>query len=422
MHSELHQEPIGSHKRRKFVDYKSDLSETFIIKNLHDHWEDYSYHQRYLDAMASIFAVQGAASAITYFPKTQKFYLSYNANPIPITLEKRDIIQKYLNIPSNPDQIKGLLFLYLAYNHDFKECLSKDYNIFNDTFVYELSIPTYQKEDTMVELEAASYDFSQRLDSFTVKRKKLASKENVINEILRDLRKIIKRIQDYKTIDPDIKFAGEEISDRDKNLIELYDKVIDSYMSLMETLSDKDILHSDKSKDFYRLARALLRPLQDVEKLSYYLKHKGIGGQSIEVEIIANNKLEMGKTKHAEANLGKEFASLKGLYIGVSKLCCGLCDYLLSNKYYHDHRGTHGTCDPKWGAPTIQDIDLREEIHGKSTGINQAGRSKQLSQQHRALSNDDLKALIPEPNLPDQDFLFQQYENTLLYGEVNDAI
>jgi len=92
---------------------------SFVIKDVCDHWKNYTYHHRYLDALASIFAVQNPCAAITYFPITQKFYLSYNAEATKDTHKKIGIIQQTLNAFDRMDQVEQLLFLYIAYNTDF---------------------------------------------------------------------------------------------------------------------------------------------------------------------------------------------------------------------------------------------------------------------------------------------------------------
>jgi hypothetical protein len=151
--------------------------------------------------------------------------------------------------------------------------------------------------------------------------------------------------------------------------------------------------------------------------INLIMEYSGYTPRNVQIETIANDIFEVGKIKHAESNLGNQF-SFEKLYTGISKLCCGICDNLLNTKYHHEHRGTHGTCDPKWGAPTIQFLGFLDELRHKSIGIDQSNRGTQLNQQHRQLSHDNLKALLTGVEIPDQNFMFQHYKDILLSGEM----
>lgn len=451
--------------------YKSDGSETFVIKKAYDHWENYSYHQRYLDAMASIFAVEGPAAAITYLPKVQKFYLSYNTTPTKNTLRKKEIIENYLNKPSDPHQIKNLLFLYIAYNLDFKKSLPKNCKLFNEITNCIYAIPLGSSYNSLVMENEENISF--KMKNLEIKKNQLEEVQVKINQVLNKLNDIIKELnKDRRTVidmeylemkikkrerieeinkvrrasDTYSKMKGEEIeeinkfrcvlvdmeyleikgketeiiSNNEHKLISFYYNTLGTYNKLLELLSDRCIENADKSEEFYKLAKILIRPLQDVEKLSYYLKYRMSqeGLSNIKVEIVPNVELETDKVKHAEANLGKEFIGQDDLYIGVSKLCCGLCDNLLSSKYRFDYRGTHGTCSSDWGAPIHSCIGFRDKVYARSAGINQAGRGQQLSEQHRILSSDDLKSLTLDLE-SDHSFSFEKHIDTLLSGEIN---
>ena len=54
----------------------SNPANDFFTKIRRDNWHDFTYDQRYLDALAAIFHVQGKCAAV--LPFESKFYLSYN--------------------------------------------------------------------------------------------------------------------------------------------------------------------------------------------------------------------------------------------------------------------------------------------------------------------------------------------------------
>jgi len=60
----------------------SETTNSFVIKPVCDNFKTFSYHERYLDALACLFAAVEmpkkipTCAAITYYSKTGKFYLS----------------------------------------------------------------------------------------------------------------------------------------------------------------------------------------------------------------------------------------------------------------------------------------------------------------------------------------------------------
>lgn len=443
------------------ISYMSSPTETFVVKSVRDHWQDHSYHHRYLDAMASIFAVQSPCAAIAYFTKKQKFYLSYNANAAPNALSKITLIQGCLNAPNNINQQEFLLFLYLAYNTDFSDALSGSYNIFEPTDVYKYKISDSDSSDSNSRVQTTIDAFSARVQALSIKTQK---QDEIAQKVKDQIDLLVSGIQEINgpkrsIIDPreietrKSKIAAKsKISGNDSFSVVLYDKVLGSYNALLRLLSEDNIEIEDKSEDFFELARILLRPLQDVEKVLYYLNPDHLAMKSellciftqpsmvstkdqvqdiveliaeytirnVDVEVIASQTIESGKTVHTESNLGKLFRDTD-LYIGISRLCCGICDHLLTSKYYLEHRGTHGTCDPKWGAPTLSLLSFFEEVYQKSIGIDQSNKGSQLSHQHRELSNDNLQSLLMGADVPDHDFMFQHFKDILLAGETESS-
>jgi len=187
---------------------------------------------------------------------------------------------------------------------------------------------------------------------------------------------------------------------------------LDKYRALLDALSK-----TSKRDNYVKLSAFLLRPLQDVEKLSRYLKHNKISvdlenpmyNSNDEYEYMhAKRILDNPTSSRAEVNLAKEFSRTPELYIDVSKLCCGTCDHVL-NLFRHKHRGTHGTCDG-WKAPLIQFSTTFNDLKAKSNN-NKDNLNDQLSQQHRQLSDNDLPSLFQTNN---SCFEFQRYKENLL--------
>lgn len=112
--------------------------------------------------------------------------------------------------------------------------------------------------------------------------------------------------------------------DRDEDLVDRYFRVID---------------HQDSGADARKeVLENMLAVLADATKLHYHLELLG-DVNSMQVEILKNdNKL------HCEVNslsqFTNEFAHSTN-YIGISKLCCFLCEVVLSH-YKVPHSGTHG--------------------------------------------------------------------------------
>ena len=248
--SESYNNPRGISALASQISYMSSPTETFVVKSVRDHWQDHSYHHRYLDAMASIFAVQNPCASIAYFTKTQKFYLSYNANPAPITLSKIAIIQGCLNAPNNINQQEFLLFLYLAYNTDFSDTLSGSYNIFEPTDVYKYKISDADSSDLSSRVQTTIDAFSARVQALSIK----TQRQNEIAQKVKDqIDLLVKSIQDINVpkralIDPkEIEMHKSKIADKieiSKNnsfLVGLYDKVLGSYNVLLRLLSDDKI-------------------------------------------------------------------------------------------------------------------------------------------------------------------------------------
>lgn len=394
---------------------------SFVIKDVCDHWKNYTYHQRYLDALASIFAIEGPCAAVTYFDQTEKFYLSYNHSIHPScchkpqqVINKIESIKKCLNYRGDNKvlQMDSLLFLYLTYNVNLIDQLETAINESNKIIKKQNELAISIK-DEISDFDHIGLKLSEQYEYI---KQKEAKNQDLIEQIKGILFTIFRSIKDInkqkKFVDPDdvneinSKISEDkELSGNERKILERYNLIVSSYKDLFSILIQVD--QNDRSEDFFYLVKVLLRPYQDLEKVLYYSISQGI---QIDLELVDNpNK------SHAEANLAREFSYTPNLYIGVSKLCCGLCDYLLDDIYHMKHRGTHGTCDDGWNPPSIQFIQLFEDLKSKSIGLDQRTLNEQFSRQHRQLSSDDLQKLLGTSE--ESEFQFEVYKQALLAEE-----
>lgn len=116
------------------------------------------------------------------------------------------------------------------------------------------------------------------------------------------------------------------------------------------------------------LTKVLLRITQDVYKL-HAIDYGGVK----KITLLENpNKL------HAELAVAEKLkdTSTAVQYIGISKLCCYLCNEILENNLKIDHRGTHGTLylngfklpsslDKRYSEELIEKIDNYRKFHWK---------------------------------------------------------
>lgn len=433
------------------------------LKKVSDNYENYSYHERYLDAFASIFAICDPVSAVLFYNK--KFYISYNKSLSP---QKQSIAQDILNclndVLSNKKLHNELLTLYLHHNTDYINNLKKYIKKLDDN-LGQLFLS--QDSDLPIELLAKIiFENNTEITNFS-------------DNIRRFHREWVSPYIDYGDIESiktwllDI-FANKtnriDTAKQDlKQLLQNHNASADCYMKLIKHLIEvKDICNHD---EFVKLTSTLIRPLQDVEKLIHYLKMHPSNLEEIEVEFLENPKLgqvidiekldkylaneelrltieispnttiddildslqknndnfQQPKIKqlikdlylHAEMNLAKHFPHLENIYIGVSRLCCGGCDDVLENIYHYKHRGTHGTLDAAWTMVLMQFADIAIELENKAKYFRQDGVTTQLSLQDRELSDDEAWS-VEKDLFVDVNFDFKNYKQIFgIYDECN---
>ena len=125
----------------------------------------------------------------------------------------------------------------------------------------------------------------------------------------------------------------------------------------------KNTLKEMKDEKF---TKGLKRLIQDIFKLNLI----GYGGVKKIIYVENDEKL------HAELALAEKLKTNKNAiqYIGVSKLCCYICDEILTNKWQIDHRGTHGTLYLNgFTLPPSLDIKYAEELLEKIDNHRKSG-------------------------------------------------
>lgn len=334
------------------------MKNSLRIKKVSDNYEDYTYHERYLDALASMFAVQKPSTAVLFYE--QKFYLSYNAGAPPKTQKIVNDIATTLNqCIRNEVNIDGLVSLYLQHNADFNDNIKK-YTKQLTSNLDKLFTTGYSDNDLK--------SLENLITSNTPAELNLSDIESIHNEVRKRNETITQKRTELTTAINNLKASTSHV---------------DLYKTLLQLIADiKDICNPG---EFLQLAATLIRPLQDVEKLVHYFRQNK---QEISFDILDNPKISK-ITLHAEMNIAQHFPHLEGVYIGVSRLCCGGCDYMLENFYHYKHRGTHGTLDPKWGILLKQFVNITRQLEDKAKFLDQNSLNDQLAAQHRKLSDDE---------------------------------
>ncbi|MDF2965757.1 MAG: hypothetical protein K0Q51_1145 [Rickettsiaceae bacterium] len=126
------------------------------------------------------------------------------------------------------------------------------------------------------------------------------------------------------------------------------DEILKGYFGLLDLVKKTNYLLSNEFKQI------LLKPLQNVAKLCYFLKAQSI---SLNIEFLENSGIEKkeNKTFHSDVNIIKNFPVLDETYVGVSRLCCAACHKTFETyKEHQEHRGTHGVCYIDWESPLRQ--------------------------------------------------------------------
>jgi hypothetical protein len=101
-------------------------SKCFIAYEREDNWRDFGYDKRYLDALGSVFLVNGNNNKVATVHRVKdKFFLSYNRNA---SKEDIKVLQNIVGFINNNND-KSLLIYHLAYNEiDFHGVISSYIN------------------------------------------------------------------------------------------------------------------------------------------------------------------------------------------------------------------------------------------------------------------------------------------------------
>jgi len=296
----------------------------------YDNWKDFNYHDRYLDAFASLFHVQSPVAVATKLESV--IYLSYNSQVNKPNKASVLLIEKLVK---NAGSYEDFLLVYLLFNVDFIDLVRKTKKHINE----------HEPARKLLEYFVNIYKCKEKID------KEIKKIEN-IETLKQCIDNKIKKIKEIENI--------EVLKQYTYNLVESYYAIIDTFSS---------------NTNLKQYLDTFLRPLQDTNKLYKYLNDN-----LAKVEI---NLLDNYSNIHADTNASHHLTDKNKNYIGVSKLCCGYCHkYLLENE--HPHRGTHGVCDDKWNLP----LDKTQEFKDSLLPISNFNQSK-LPQQHRRLSTDE---------------------------------
>lgn len=414
----------------------SNPANDFFTKIRRDNWHDFTYDQRYLDALAAIFHVQGKCAAIV--PYNDKFYLSYNETSY--TIDKKGIkkegsafkIKKLIEENLNLQDIESLLFLYLSYNKNFTLTISEEnleqlYNVPEGLqnqlkHIYDMIIENTQKliDDTTVQplinnllqqKVKIEEDIFKAKSEFNTLKEEILEQSNVLKHAIQGIQSKNSG-KERQVFDPNkLKYLDIEdtsLTEGKKYPAYKYREIISSYFQLKELIPKLKNFSETESDGFLNLVKNFIRPLQDIEKLVHYVSEHYI---TVAVEIIDNPN-----SAHAETNLAAAFPKLgEDTYIGIAKLCCGACDSVLDAVFHYQHRGTHGLVD-KWNAPLIQFQSVLDELKQKSKKFDQKILRDNYTTQDRDLSDDE--SFYPEDFIfNNTQFAFQQYKNECkLYG------
>jgi hypothetical protein len=331
----------------------SKKTSSFIVYPVEDKHKSYSYDSRYLDSLASMFAVQAPCAAIVFFHN--KFFLSYNSDANLITTNQQKEIELLIQTKKKGE----LITRYLTFNSEFKDLIKNqaEHNSELDKKLVEEIKSFYKKiQNNKQILEKHCYSNSAIKTAFTVDFPEptisaIEETKSILGKKLEAVEAIIAKKEDF------------------------FREIYVQYFTILNQLKQcNDIV----------LKQLFLRPLQDVEKVLYHLEKTGI---NVTIEILRNSE-----NLHAEVNISQKFPCLGENYIGVSRLCCAPCNDTLT-VYKYDHRGTHGICDSDWKPPAKQFEELVQALELKKTS---ADLTTQLYGEHRRLSIDEFELQLSE--------------------------
>jgi hypothetical protein len=311
---------------------KSESS--YLAYDVEDNWEKFSYQNRYLDALASVFHMQSAVTAALEYKN--RIYLSYSNDDsiVPSVKYISTFIKRIIQaVDSTSDD---LLAVYLIYNVDFKDLIK-------------------------------------------LAKRFITSEEckGVLNELA----------QGIKDVTNDLDQALKKGYEHDSDQLSFFYKNSKSIVAIYKTILTN---HYNEIGEYLE---RFIRPMQDSYKLYHHFK---LGhGKDIEDIIILPNPHADHADVNVVACFPNNMNLIDKPYIGVSKLCCGYCHtYLDKNNY--GHRGTHGVCDDLWSFPWFKKGEkspLEEEFKYSVESIGEFD-IKSAPPQHRKLSTDDFEKNI----------------------------
>jgi len=303
-----------------------------------DYYHKFNYNDRVLDALASCLHIRTPCAAT--FKHNNILYISYNEQIQPQDTELIEKQQEIIFAAIKDNLANDLLTLYLLCNIDFHHFIRNQSRFEeNATFATKLKFLINQ----------------------------LKSKSNLQAKLKEtDVQNILKIYED------------EEIK-------EICVKTLDAYNDLLGYLHNEyGKLRDSKEEKDTQIKEQLLRPLQGVSKILYKVHNDRYRIDSIK---ILSNRAKL----HAEQNIMLHFLGINKGYIGVSKLCCVLCDKYLEFHGYK-HRGSHGMHDDETLVYSDIIFDRIQFIHNDFEEIE--GGSAPL--QYRKLSIDNFERRFPE--------------------------
>ena len=336
---------------------QKSVDETVIVSDIIDNISSNYSETRYLDALASIFAVKCKCAAIS--ASGDLAFNSNTQNP-SAGMAKIELIQdslEKLNI-NNKDTVNWLLALYVCLNINFRRQLEL-YSIYELDNINELS----------------------------------GLRESV-NGLCEWILQQKSKIELHYETSPDDKKIPKNLSDEILKCHSLYEKV----------LQNDNLWYIPKS--------LILRPLQDVIKISkmkleenFRLKvtvlemsNNNIKRDHAEIKVMkalqertltnqeTNHSNEISQSDTIHTTVSNISGENKVKYIGISKLCCFSC-YEQLQKGTFSCRGTHGLVfqPQKSEKYNILSEKYKQNLKDKNETM---CIKKRLSQQQRKLSTD----------------------------------
>lgn len=312
----------------------TDVSGNFLASDRVDNWHSYGYEDhRFLDALARVLMIDSKKNVVSAVCKKDNiFYLSYNK-----TLKDEDKAE--LEIICELISEKNYQELVSSY-------IVNNYVDFVTKVKYFDKKLKFEKSNNALSGFLSHRKIDQDIKSLKdIIEKHIELKQSKEYKLFEKLKKEVKNIQEtirYLSIDNDVdsylyklcyKIKNNELdqlwkdlkNDKDLNRVKLF-KYYNELLSCLENENDSEF------------ASIILRPLQDISKIF----HKNLNLMLSGTDSPGNLKLcDNPRNLHAEHNILDEVKPQESSYIGISRLSCMDCDYLLSDNLLL-HRGTHG--------------------------------------------------------------------------------